>query len=67
MISEVMSRKLVTFEASMEISAAMSLIADKKMRHLPVVEGDKVMGIITYRDFVSYLLPEVIFMAEGIY
>jgi CBS domain-containing protein/NAD-dependent dihydropyrimidine dehydrogenase PreA subunit len=66
-ISKVMSRTLVTFEASMEISAAMSLIAEKKMRHLPIVEGQTVVGIITYRDFVSYLLPEVVFMAEGIY
>jgi CBS domain-containing protein len=62
-----MSRKLTTFAASEEISAAMTVVAEKKMRHLPVVEDDKAIGMITYRDFVSYLLPEVVFLAEGIY
>ncbi len=67
LVANVMSRDLTTFEASVEISEAMAVISEKKKRHLPVVENGKVIGIITYRDFVTYLLPEVVFMAEGIY
>jgi NADH:ubiquinone oxidoreductase subunit F (NADH-binding)/CBS domain-containing protein/(2Fe-2S) ferredoxin len=67
LVANVMSRDLTTFDASAEISEAMAVISEKKKRHLPVVEKGKVIGIITYRDFVTYLLPEVVFMAEGIY
>ena len=66
-ISSAMSRNLITFKASVDVSAAMSVISDHKKRHLPVVEDDKIAGIITYRDLVSYLLPEVVYMAREIY
>jgi len=62
-----MSRNLITFDASTDISAAMSVITSHKKRHLPVVKDKKIVGIITYRDLVSYLLPEVVYMAEDIY
>jgi CBS domain-containing protein len=66
-IRSAMSRNLITFKASVDVSAAMSVISDQKKRHLPVVEDDKIAGIITYRDLVSYLLPEVVYMAREIY
>jgi len=66
-IRSAMSRNLITFKASVDVSAAMSVISDQKKRHLPVVEDDKIVGIITYRDLVSYLLPEVVYMAHEIY
>jgi len=34
---------------------------------LPVVEGDTIIGMITFRDLVSYLLPEICYMAETMY
>ena len=66
-ISEVMSKDVVTLDASTDISVAVTLMSDRKIRHLPVIEDDKVAGIVSYRDLVSYMLPEVIFMAEDIY
>ena len=66
-IASAMSRNLITFRASVDVGAAMSVISDQKKRHLPVVEDNKIIGIITYRDLVSYLLPEVVYMAHEIY
>lgn len=63
-VKDVMGRNIITFEPSTEISAAISVIARKKVRHIPVVESGKIMGIVTYRDLVSYVLPELIYMAE---
>jgi NADH-quinone oxidoreductase subunit F/NADP-reducing hydrogenase subunit HndC len=67
LIQNVMTTAPVTLDAVMEISAAVSIMSEKKIRHLPVTEDDKVIGMISYRDLVSYLLPEVIFMSEDIY
>ncbi|MCL4457547.1 MAG: CBS domain-containing protein [Nitrospirae bacterium] len=66
-IDNVMSKNMITFDPSTEISAAISVVAGKKIRHIPVVEGDKIVGMITYRDLVSYVLPEIVYMAEEIY
>jgi NADH-quinone oxidoreductase subunit F/NADP-reducing hydrogenase subunit HndC len=66
-IKNLMTKKVITFEPSTEISAAIQVVAKEKIRHLPVVEGDKLLGVITYRDLVAHVLPEVIYMAEAIY
>jgi len=57
-------RKLTTFDPSVEVHSAISVASRKKIRHIPVVEGDKIMGMITFRDLVSYLLPEICYMSE---
>ena len=64
LVKDVMGKDIISFEPSTEISAAISVIARKKVRHIPVVENGKIMGIVTYRDLVSYVLPELIYMAE---
>ncbi|MCI0468487.1 MAG: CBS domain-containing protein [Nitrospirae bacterium] len=66
-LNNVISKNMITFDPSTEISAAISVVASKKIRHIPVLEGDKIVGMITYRDLVSYVLPEIIYMAEDIY
>lgn len=60
-------REIATFEPSTEVSTAISIASRKKIRHLPVVEGDKIIGMITFRDLVSYLLPEICYMADTMY
>lgn len=60
-------RELTTFDPSVEVHSAISISSRKKIRHLPVVEGDKIVGMITFRDLVSYLLPEICYMAETTY
>jgi CBS domain-containing protein len=62
-----MTKQVTTFEPSTEISQALQVVASQKIRHLPVVEGDKLVGMITYRDLISHVLPEVIYVAESIY
>jgi len=66
-IKNLMTKNVITFDPSIEISTAIQLVAKEKIRHLPVVDGDKLVGVITYRDLVSHVLPEVIYMAESIY
>ncbi|MEW6068704.1 MAG: CBS domain-containing protein [Nitrospirota bacterium] len=66
-IESVMRTDLITFDPSTKISTAISIAAKNKKRHLPVVEGDRIVGMITFRDLVSYLLPEICYMAEEIY
>lgn len=66
-LENICMRDIVTFEPSVAVSTAITIASRKKIRHLPVVEGGKIIGMITFRDLVSYLLPEICYMAETMY
>ncbi len=66
-IANAMRHDITTFDPSMEMSTAITIASRKKIRHLPIIEGDRIIGMITFRDLVLYLLPEICFMTEAIY
>ncbi len=63
-MSRVMTPNPMTLDASSDVEVAMALMSEKKIRHMPVTEEGKVIGVISYRDLVSFILPDVIYMAE---
>ncbi len=65
-ISKVMTPNPITLDGSEDISVAIKLMSEKKIRHLPVMEGEKLAGLISYRFAVSHILPDVIYMADDI-
>ncbi len=52
-LSEVMTRDLVTLGPQTAVTLALHVMGEVGFRHLPVVENDKVHGIISLRDFVG--------------
>lgn len=66
-MGKIMTPDPITFDSSTDISVAITVMSEKKIRHLPVMEGGKVAGMVSYRDLVSYLLPQVVYMTEDIY
>lgn len=57
-LARVMSRKLITANTSESIvSAAMKMI-ENNIRHLPVVEENRAMGMISIRDLVRALMTQ---------
>ena len=49
-VSEVMSKKLVTVKKSDSLKKAQDLMVEKSIRHLPVLDGKELLGIITESD-----------------
>lgn len=66
-MGKIMTPEPITFDSSTDIGVAITVMSEKKIRHLPVTEGGKVAGMVSYRDLVSYLLPQVVYMTEDIY
>lgn len=66
-MQKVMTPNPTTLDSSVDISVAVNVMSERKIRHLPVTEGGDTIGMISYRDMVSFLLPEIIYMAEDIY
>jgi CBS domain-containing protein len=50
-VEDIMSSKLVTINADATTKEAAELMAEHQIRRLPVVEGDKLIGIVSLGDF----------------
>ena len=52
-VSEAMTKKLVTCTRSDTVDHAMSVMTQGRFRHLPVMDGDRVLGMISIGDVVK--------------
>ena len=57
-IKEVMTEKVVTISPDATVKEAARIMIDKKIGCLPVVEGRKLVGIITETDILRYVLEQ---------
>ena len=58
-VGERMSRDLATVEPKTDIADAAALMAERRIRHLPVLEKGKLTGIISIRDLTSWAVDEI--------
>src|ERR1700744_2266548 len=56
-VSAVMTRKVVSCKQSDTVGAIMEMMTSGKFRHLPVIEGDRVVGLISIGDVVKWRGP----------
>jgi len=54
-VAEVMTRNVVCIEASRTVTEAMALMTHQRCRHLPVVSGGKVDGLVSIGDLVRVI------------
>lgn len=49
----------ITIAPSISVLEALSLITHRRVRHLPVVQDDKVVGFVSIGDLVKYRLDQI--------
>ena len=54
-IAEVMTKDVVTVGPGTSLREAAKIMADRWIRHLPVVDGGKLVGVISQRDLAGVL------------
>ncbi|XJZ28377.1 CBS domain-containing protein [Bacillota bacterium Lsc_1132] len=57
-VEAIMSKQLVSISANASTQEAARLMAEHKIRRLPVVEGDKLVGIVSLGDFAIRKLTD---------
>ena len=55
-VRELMTSQLLTVTQEQTIADCMSLMTNKHIRHLPVMDGDKVVGLVSIGDVVKSII-----------
>jgi CBS domain-containing protein len=65
-VDDIMSTKLVTCSLNATADQVLSTMTEKRFRHMPVVENDEMVGIITLGDVVKSRLTELSMEKEAL-
>ena len=55
-VDEIMTRDLVTVNPREDVTECMRIITEKRVRHLPVLDGSNLVGILSIGDVVNWLI-----------
>jgi CBS domain-containing protein len=58
MVKDIMTAKVLTVSSQTRTKDCMALMSVKKIRHLPVVDGTTVMGMISIRDIMDDIIAD---------
>jgi CBS domain-containing protein len=62
---QIMTSPLVTIDESATVEEAANLMVQKKIKTLPVMDGDKLVGVLTYTDIV-FQVPTLLSVMESL-
>ncbi len=65
-VERVMSSPAVTVDAATPILVALSMMTQRRIRHLPVVESGEIRGIVSIGDLVKHRIERIEAEAEGL-
>jgi len=57
-VGEVMTAKIAVVDPKRTVEEAMALMTDKHVRHLPVMDGGKLVGMVSIGDLVKAIISE---------
>ncbi len=58
-VGKVMTAPAITVERDHQVMSALSLMSRRRIRHLPVVEGGRIVGIVSIGDLVKYRMDKI--------
>ena len=58
LLDEVMTKELITITRDYKIDQCMEIMTEKKIRHLPILEDKKILGVISIGDVLKIMIKE---------
>jgi CBS domain-containing protein len=63
-VKEIMTERVICVQPKNTVEECMALMTDKRIRHLPVIENDKLIGVLSIGDLVKETISEQKFMIQ---
>lgn len=63
-VADVMTKDLVTVSLDSSVNQCMEIITENHIRHLPVLDGDQIVGVVSIGDVVKDMIEELQFMVK---
>ena len=63
-VKQIMTKNILCVDPEQTVEGGMALMTDKRIRHLPVVNGDRVEGIVSIGDLVKAIIADQQFVIE---
>ena len=63
-VKEIMTTRVVYANPEKSVEECMALMTDKHIRHLPIMEGEQLVGVISIGDLVKSIIAEQQFTIE---
>jgi CBS domain-containing protein len=64
LVREIMTERVLTVSPQNTIEEAMALMTEKRIRHLPVVEDNQIVGVVSIGDLVKGIIADQEFIIE---
>lgn len=57
-VREIMTRRVLTVQPDQTVADCMALMTEHRLRHLPVMQNDRLLGLISIGDVVKAIISE---------
>ena len=57
-VRDIMTSKIITVHPGQTVEECMGLMTEKRIRHLPVTEGERLIGVLSIGDLVKEVIAE---------
>jgi CBS domain-containing protein len=58
-VEKIMTAPAIAVAPDHDIMAALSLMTKRRIRHLPVLDGDRIVGIVSIGDLVKHRMDKI--------
>ena len=57
-VGDIMTRRVVYAPPAQKVEESLALMTEKRIRHLPILDGDEVVGLLSMGDLVKAIIAE---------
>ena len=57
-VNKIMTKQIITCNLNTSVTELMEIITHNKIRHIPIVDGKKVLGIVSIGDVVNHIIEQ---------